>query len=92
MIYLGMILKFGALILLVATVGFIAARIIRFGVTYPECIKIAIYASTIMVLLSAVANAFNINIFYMQYVAFVAYFCLGSIKAGEFEHVIKRRQ
>jgi hypothetical protein len=83
-------IKFAVLALLLAVVGFITARTIRFNIDFRNCFNIAFYAATPAVIIEMVTFAYNLHIPYFRiewvgYAISVFYFVMGLKKCGYFE-------
>jgi hypothetical protein len=87
--YLAYIIKLLLVILLAAVIGFIIARIAKFDIGFGTIFKVGLLASTPMIIIDLIRLPFGLNVYYAQYVAFLIFFVVGMIKAGEFEGVRK---
>lgn len=68
--------------LLLAIIGFLFTRIIRFDIKFSSSLKIALYSSTIIVILNAFFWAFHIQTYYLQYALWIIVFAIGISRAG----------
>lgn len=83
-------IKFLIMIILLSAVAYIITRIMRFEVEYKHCFNVAIYASTIGVLVAMIAFPYNIQlplirIEWIGYALTLVYFIVGMRYAGYFE-------
>jgi hypothetical protein len=86
-VFLYGVIKYLVFIAIVATLGFVFARIIRFGLSFREVFNISIFAGTPLVVLGLLSKPFVPSLGYLEYLAFFVYFLLGAVQIGEFEHV-----
>lgn len=88
--YVFFSIKFFIMILLLALVGFIITRIIRFDIDFKNCMNISIYAWTIGILISMFVFPYNIQIPYFRiewigYILTAIYFIVGLKNSGYLE-------
>ncbi len=86
------LIKYLAFIAIVATLGFVLARVTRFGLSFKEVFNISIFAGTPLVVLGLLSKPFVPTVGYLEYLAFFIYFILGVVQIGEFEHVHRPSQ
>ncbi len=87
--YLYILLKYAIIICLVAVVSFILARVARFGLELHQTFKIALFASTPMIVLALLTKPYVPSLGYLEYIVYLIFFILGCIKMGDFEEVKK---
>lgn len=85
-------IKYLLIVLIVAILGFLIARITRFGVTISEVFKTAFFASTVMVAAGLLTKPFVFNVYYSDILLFIVFFILGLSKVGDFESVVRPRR
>jgi len=83
-------IKFFIMIVVLASVGFIVSRTIRFDIEYKNCFNSAVYASTIGILIAMMAFPYNIRIPYFRvewigYALSIIYFISALKSSGYFE-------
>jgi hypothetical protein len=83
--YLIYVIKVLLVIILATLIGFIVARIAKFDIGFGTIFKVGLIASTPMIIIDLIRLPFGLNVYYAQYVAFLIFFVVGMIKAGEFE-------
>jgi len=88
--YLIFGIKFFIMLLALAIIGFIVSRTIRFDIEFKNCFNIAIYSSTIGVLIAMISFPYNISIPYFRiewigYALSIVYFVQGVRRSGYFE-------
>ncbi len=86
--YLYFIVKFAIVILIATIIGSIFVGLLRFQIGFEQMVKVAIYASTIMVAINLLTKPFVPDVSYLDYLAFAILFILGIVKVGEFEDII----
>ncbi|MFO8015485.1 MAG: DUF1189 family protein [Candidatus Woesearchaeota archaeon] len=87
--FLYFLLKYLLIIIAALLIGFVIARVVRFGIFAKDILKTAFYASTIMVVVGLLTAPFASMIYYIDIALFAVYFTLGVIKVGSFESVVK---
>lgn len=87
--YIYSVIKYLIIIGVLALIGFVLARVIRFGITIQQTFKVALFAATPMVVLALLTKPFIPSLGYLEYVVYIIFFVLGCIKIGEFEEVVK---
>jgi len=88
--YLVYVIKVLLVIILATLIGFIVARIAKFDIGFGTIFKVGLIASTPMIIIDLIRLPFGLNVYYAQYVAFLIFFVVGMIKAGEFEGTTPR--
>ncbi len=88
--YIAFAIKFILMILVLSAVTYIITRIIRFEVEYKHCFSVAVYASTIGILVAMISFPYNIQIPFIRiewigYALTLVYFIVGMRYAGYFE-------
>ncbi len=83
-------IKFFIMLTILAAAGFMIMRIIRFDIDFKHCLNIAVYASTIGVIIAMAVFPYNIKLPYFRlewvgYALSVMYFIVGLRYAGYFE-------
>lgn len=83
-------IKFAIFALLMAIIGFITARTIKFNINLKNCFSIAFYAITPAVLIEMITFVYNMNTPYFRvewigYAISIAYFVMGVKKSGFME-------
>jgi hypothetical protein len=86
--YAYTIFKYGLVVVVAAVLGFILARMARFGIGLHELGKISLYAATPMAALGLLTKPFIPTTGMLPYLVFLVYFILGAVKVGDFEEVI----
>jgi len=83
--YLAYAVKVIALVLLFTVLGFIIARIAKFDVLFLDILKVGMLSSTPMILIDLIRLPLSFDVYYGQYLVFLAFFIIGVIKVGDFD-------
>lgn len=90
--FLFSLLKYLLFIILAVLIGFVIARIARFGVTFAEMVKVAMFAATPMIAIAMITKPFVPFAYYIEYIVFLIYLILGAIKVGGFESIVRPKK
>ncbi|PIN86997.1 hypothetical protein COV19_02280 [Candidatus Woesearchaeota archaeon CG10_big_fil_rev_8_21_14_0_10_44_13] len=90
--FLFHLIKYAIVILLALLIGFLVARIARFGITFAETSKVALFASTVMVIADLLTKPFLPTIYFVQYGLFLLFFIIGIGRVGDFESVVRPKK
>jgi hypothetical protein len=83
--YIGYAIKVLLVVLLATVLGFVIARIIKFEIMFKDLLKAGLLAATPMIIIDLIRMPFALNVYFAQYIAFLVFFIVGMIKAGDFE-------
>lgn len=73
------------IVLVAALMGFVIARIAKFEIPLLDALKVGMLAATPMIIIDVIRLPLNLNVYFAQYIAFLVFFIIGIIKAGDFE-------
>jgi len=90
--FVYLLLKYALIAFVSALIAFIAVRVVRFGVTFEEIVKVAFYSSTIMIVLGLMTKPFIPFIYYLEYVAFALFMVMGIMKVGTPEYAVRPKR
>lgn len=90
--YLYFAIKFSIVIIIATIIGYIFVGLLRFQISFEQLVKVAMYASTIMVTISLLSKPFTPDVSYLEYLAFAVVYILGIIKVGEFEEILHEKK
>lgn len=91
LLFLLLAVKYLLLIIAAAFIGFILTGVIRFQIRFTQLLTVAIFSTTIAILIELFTKPFLVSSFYLHYVFFAIYFILGMIGAGDFEPTHPKR-
>lgn len=90
--YFLFVVKYLIIILIGAVLAFMIARIARHYIKFIDVLKVAMYGSTLMIILDMLRIPFWTNLYYIQYLAFAFYLFMGVKGLGHKEGEKKRRR
>jgi hypothetical protein len=90
--YIGYAIKLLLVILLVTVLSIIITRVAKFDITFVDTLKTGLMAATPMIIIDLIRLPFALNVYYAQYIAFLIFFIVGVIKAGQFEGVRPKKK
>ena len=85
MFYIGYAIWLMAIVLIAALLGFVIARVAKFDIPFLDAIKVGLLSATPMIIIDVIRLPLNLNVYFAQYIAFLVFFIVGIIKAGNFE-------
>lgn len=83
-LYFGFAIKYGLMIIIGALIAFLIARMIKFHIGLGHVMNIAVFASTLTIVISIISFPLGININYLEFIPFAVYMVLGMARAGKF--------
>ena len=81
----ALLAKYILLIFLSGVIGFLLVGFIHFHIRLKQLFNVAIYASTLMIIIELLTKPFLTSNFFIHYIAYGVYFILGTIRAGYFD-------
>jgi hypothetical protein len=90
--YIGYAVKVILVVFLVTVLSIIITRVAKFDILFVDTLKTGLMAATPMIIIDLIRLPFGLNVYYAQYIAFLIFFIVGTIKAGEFEGVRPRKK
>lgn len=83
--------KYAILIAIGSLLALGITKLIRFEIKFKEIINIAVFASSLTIILGIIALPFGINLKYLQLIPFAVYLIAGTIRVGKFKERRKSR-
>lgn len=90
--YVYFAVKYIVIVVLVALVGFVIARVVKFEIRFSDTMRAGLFAATPMVLIGMLTKPFIPSVGFLDYLAFIIYFILGCLVLGEFETVPNQKE
>lgn len=90
--YMIYAIKYIILILAASVLALIAVRLARFDISFSQLFKIALFATTPLIIIEILLLPFNIDTYYLQYFVYIAFLVIGIAISGSFEKGKKPRR